>query len=333
MDPPEASSQSADVRAARRSANAFVSGCIVDMAGLPVLLRATTPSEGDALAALLGWLPSHDGPAQLEIVVEPEPPITPTGTPQERYGDVTVWRDGPKLAVGHPSGAVARMDGRMAVVGGGGSELRRAFRQLFPFVATHLLAGHDRFVVHAGVVATDGAALGVLGVTGAGKSTLVLAALLSAGGWTALGDDLAVVRAAPAGVEITAIRRPFSFPADVGATMADASPLPGDPRERWELPADSAEGWLALGGLVRVAHASGTAGHLRPWAPTAVLRTMVGAFASAPDPAPLRRWLPLAGAMSRLPAWELLHGTDPSTRLAEAGRSLDAVRAHLRAGR
>lgn len=278
------------------------------------------------MAALLGWLPAHDGPPRFEIRVEPAGVWRPPDAEPERYGEMEVWREREALLVHHPSGAFARVAVGVAVISARGPATVRAFRQLFPFIVTHLLAPGGRFVVHAGVVAIDGKAVLLLGVTGAGKSTLVHAARLD--GWAALGDDLAVVRARDGEVEGRAIARPLNVPAEVGMASG-ASLLAGDPRGRWELPVAVSSDWLLIGAVVHVVHGSDRESDLGSWEATAVLRTLVGAFASAPEVESLQRWLPVAAALSRLPAWELRHGTDPSTRLAGAARSLAAVRTRL----
>ena len=93
-----------------------------------------------------------------------------------------------------------------AWIGGPTEDVDRVFRQLFHFTVTHLLAHHQRYVVHAaGLVAADGNAYLVVGGTGQGKSTLSLAALAS--GWGLLADDLVVIRRRAGGLEASGIAR------------------------------------------------------------------------------------------------------------------------------
>lgn len=55
----------------------------------------------------------------------------------------------------------------------------------------------------------------------------------------------------------------------------------------------------------------------------------MAAFLSLSGLVHVRAWLPTAAALSRLPGWELRHGTEPALRHAEAVRLLDEIRERL----
>ena len=154
--------------------------------------------------------PSAEEP-RLEITFGPRACRLPPEPCDLADGDVRAWWKGNELLLGHGPFA-AEVSATTAHIGGDGN-LVRGFRQLLPYVISHLLQVHGRFVLHGGAIQREGRALLVLGGSGSGKSTLVVSAL--AAGWEALGDDLVAVRLGHAGPEVMGIAKPLAVPADV----------------------------------------------------------------------------------------------------------------------
>src|SRR5438876_94714 len=101
---------------------------------------------------------------------------------------VASLEDAGLVVVGDGRCLVARITPTAMVVSGHARDPVVAFRRIFATAIAHLLAWHDRHVLHAAAIAVDTGCILVLGGTGAGKSTVALAALRSR--WRVLGDDL-----------------------------------------------------------------------------------------------------------------------------------------------
>jgi hypothetical protein len=144
-----------------------------------------------------------------------------------------------------------------------------------------LLRSRSLFVVHAGAAARGDDAVLVVGATGAGKTTTVLALALA--GWSFLGDDLVFLRptadrvfAFPDEADVTP--RTFSLLPTLG-TPADWPKLPGYPKRQIDVAT------LGAGSTVDVAAprlllvpsvASGSRQHLvEPIDPAAVMLDLV----------------------------------------------------------
>lgn len=299
---------------------------VVDIADVPVLLEADDPGRWFSVTTLLAGLTESDRPPRAAIRhVRAAPPL-PAREPDRTYDDLRVWRDGTELVLQFASDARARIGEEEARIGGGSDHVDAAFARLFHFAITHLLAPHGRFVVHAAAVAGTTGAFLVLGGTGTGKSTLALAAL--GAGWQVLGDDLAVVRLGHAGgVELAGVHRRTAVPGDLAPGRATGGrPLAGDHRNRWELPPERlATGWFPLAATLLVGHSQTAEGEVGPWHAQAVFDTALASFTATTDPARLRRFLPVAAALSRLPAWTLELGADAGRRLAGAACLLDRI--------
>jgi hypothetical protein len=241
--------------------------------------------------------------------------------------DTRVWHRDDELVVqldAAPFGARATPD--EVSIGGGTDELHRPWQQLFHFAVTHVLAHHDRYVLHAaGLVDEHGHAHVVLGDTGSGKSTLALAA--AAAGWRVLGDDLVVVRRVPSGLEASGIARRVALPGDLGAVLDVATPrIEGDHRGRRELDvAHLCRGWFPVGSVVEVGHSSSPVGELSPLCGEPALYRVLGSFSSVTDPQLVTRFFPVAGALCQLPRWHLGHGADVATRLRAGQRLLEEL--------
>jgi hypothetical protein len=288
-----------------------------------VLLEAEGPARTAAVAALLPGVRACDASPQAAIRYLVDPPPLPSREPDRAYDDIRIWDGHDEVFLQFASDVRANVTDREAHIGGGRDHLDVAFARLFHPAAAHLLAGYGRFVLHAAAIARPSSAFLVLGSTGTGKSTLALAALH--GGWQLLGDDLAVLRQGADGLEVSAIARRTALPGDLGAHgVAGIRPLPGDHRSRWELPPDQlAHGWFALAGVLLSGHSHHPAGELSQCGPQTVFDTALASFTALTSPPRLRRFLPCAAALARLPAWNLRLGADPTIRLTTAAQLLE----------
>ena len=297
---------------------------VVDLGDVPAALHAVDRERAAAITRLLGGLEPRPEPPQLEIRYERRRPATPRRRPSHVYQGIRVWHRDQEMVVqfdDQPAGA--RVTADCARIGGPTDDLDRVFRQLFHFSVTHLLAHHDRYVLHAaGLVSEDGRAYVVVGATGQGKSTMALAAVAS--GWGLLADDLVVIRRGERGMEASGIARSVAVPGDLGAVLSTpAPPIPGDPRGRWDLGIERlTRGWFPVAGVIVVGHSPSADGELEAIAGEPTLYRVLGSFSSATDPLLLVRMFPIAGALSRLPSWLLGHGVDTATRLDVAQRFL-----------
>jgi hypothetical protein len=297
---------------------------VVDLGDVPVALRGVDRERAAAIVGLLGGLEGRSDPPRATISYQRRRPATPRRRPSHVYQGIRVWHREDELVVqfdDEPAGA--RVTADSARIGGPTHELDRVFRQLFHFSVTHLLAQHQRYVLHAaGVIAADGNAYLVVGGTGQGKSTLSLAALAS--GWGLLADDLVVIRRHEGALEAHGIARSVAVPGDLGAVLPGAvPPVPGDARGRWDLGVDRlTRGWFPVAGVIVVGHSESADGDLETLTGEPTLYRALGAFSSATDPLLLTRFFPIAGALSRLPSWRLGHGVDTGTRLDVAQRFL-----------
>lgn len=301
-----------------------MTGWVVDLGDVPIALRAVDRERSAAITRLLGGLAARSEAPQAVIRYQRRRPATPRRHPSHVYQNIRVWHQGDELVVqfdDEPAGVRVTPDA--AWIGGPTDDLDRVFRQLFHFTVTHLLAHHDRWVLHAaGLVADDGNAYVVVGATGQGKSTLSLAAVASE--WGLLADDLVVVRRTERGLEATGIARSVAVPGDLGAVLPMAAPpIPGDQRGRRDLGVERlTRGWFPVAGVIVVGHSASEEGELAGLAGEPTLYRVMGSFSSATDPRLLTRFFPIAAALSRLPSWQLGHGLHAGTRLDVARRFL-----------
>jgi hypothetical protein len=304
-------------------------GQVIDLAGIATHVWAADSARAAAMASMLRAASPVSGPPRAEIRFEDgdAPPIQWSGD-----GPYEIVRErADRVQVRSDRGLVACVTPDRLVVVGDAPDLGAAFRPVFACAVAHLLAGHDRHVLHAATVAVDDGCVLVLGPTGAGKSTVALCALRR--GWPVLGDDLVALSFAPRGDRVfaTAIPRPLTAPRDV-VDDPRAVPVPGDARERVELPTDTiTKGTRPVVGLIVTTHGNSPISavqELRPFAvPPLVLTSCL--VADTADARTAR--FPLAVALSRLPTFELAHGTRPETRLDEGAALLEQLRARFRA--
>jgi hypothetical protein len=288
-----------------------------------VLFRATDKTRAEALERFLGGFESAAGPAEASVRVGARFPAMPTRPPDHVVDGFDLWTAGTTMHVDLTPTARATATDSTALVGVTDEAALRSFPAAFLFVATHLLALRDRFLVHAGAVAHGGRAYVVVGGSGTGKSTLIAAALDS--DWKALADDMTVLRSEGSHLAVSGIRRPIAVPADVTPSVG-AELVSGDARGRHVVPATALESeWLPVAGLIAVGHSASSTGGLTPLAGQEALRLVLKSFTSVANPDLLRLFFGSAAALSRLPAWRLEHGADPTTRLESARRLLDGV--------
>ena len=167
-----------------------------------------------------------------------------------------------------------------------------------------LLRGYE--ALHAGAIATPGAAIAIAATTGGGKSTL-LSELLS-DGWALMTDDVLVLESRGEGA-------PLAHPgAPLMTVPASTSPLPGAPiasvgEERWVAVRAHREA-IPLGALVVLNRGSGLATSLHPARdPLAVLIGSLLRFPRVPERERTR--FEMAGVIAaHVPIWEL--SADPS---------------------
>jgi hypothetical protein len=282
---------------------------VVDLADVPTLFRASDLRRARAVDAAIGRLPTHDGRPVLEITFGYRGRPLPRRVFDHADGDLRAWWDDEDMFLTHGPFAV-HVTPTAAHIGGEGN-LNRAFRQVLPYVITHLLTGHERFVLHAGAVHRGGRAVLVLGGSGSGKSTLAVNALRA--GWSVLGDDLVALRLGDE-LEVTGIAKPVVAPADVvRASGLPASPLEGDARGRWQVPIGDAEAaWLPVAATVVSTHAEDSSAELRPLTSPQFIEWLLFSFLSARQPSRLRRFLPVAAELTRRRGWVLQHGRNAS---------------------
>ena len=267
------------------------------------------------LVHLLAHLPPADSPPDVCISHAMSGPTPPDRPADLELGRLALWIDEPDVHVRDVTGATAHLGQGRATVGGGGEGAANGFHALFLFALTHLLAQRDRFVLHGAGVARHGTAFVVLGGSGAGKSTLAVAA--AEAGWSLLSDDMVVVRADAGRLEVAGVPRVVLVPAGMAWTVP-TRPKDEDPRKRLTADTDLLAGWVPVAGTIAVGHSPSADGHLRPTDAQQVLASVVGSFVSTMNPPLLRRFLPAAAALSRVPGWALDHGGDPVTRRAVA---------------
>ncbi len=296
---------------------------VVAMSDIPFRLHAVDAAGYEALDLLLGALPDCEGLPVGTIRAGGAGPGIPARAPDQSYEDRRVWLEGDQLTFLDATGAVARSGPRGAEIGGAtrADEAAAGIRRLFLPSVGHLLAFHDRLLVHAGVVVVGGRTLLVLGPSGAGKSTLALVALDR--GWPVLSDDLAVLAVTDQVISVAGVPRPPTVPTDLAVDLRGAPLMHGDPRRRAVLPASVlASGFRRVDGVLVVAHGLRPLGEHSPVSGRDVHLLLIGSFPAASHPMQLRRAHPVFSALARLPARTLFHGTDPERRLASSAAAL-----------
>jgi hypothetical protein len=306
---------------------------VVDIAGIPIALRATDDERGAILDALTaGWRESREaGVATLSVdAVAVDPPDAPAHS--EMFG-IRFWADGTGCVVAARSMVIDITD-RVAnahLPDLGDAVLLEGCGYL---PLGWLLSRHGRFMVHGAAIERDGTALLLLGNSGAGKSTLAAAALDA--GWDALSDDLTILESSGVespglgppgtGLLVHGVHKAPAIPAEIGGELVERAPLLGDPRERVRLEREVLTGGgHRLGGVVLIVHADSADGSLRALRGHQVLPLLLQSFAGTVEPNRRGAFFPTATRVCRLPLWELGHSTDAATRRARAAYHLDQI--------
>ncbi len=203
---------------------------------------------------------------------------------------------------------------------------RKQAATLLQFAVALAIADSDHLLAHGAAVSQAGRAVLIVGLSGQGKSTAALAAI--AGGYSLLGDDLAVInlpKATAAGVQ----RKPV-VPADqavhCGLTGEPVDSDDGRRRIRLEGVATDSQP-TKLVGIIEVGHHN-TDGALVEL-DRGDLAILDQALAIPPFPLVLRKHLAAMSGLARLPALQLLHSADPDRRIDRCAELLGEAFAHF----
>jgi len=298
---------------------------VVDLADVPVLMRAAGERRSRALETQIAGAATHPGRPVAVIAYGLQAPARPNRPPDQTIEDIRIWRGIEETVVMDDARTGVLLTARAAEIGGDGDLLELRYRRFFHLAAAHLLAAHGRFLLHAAGLVHRGRVQLAFGDTGAGKSTLALAALENGEG--ILGDDMTALRLGAHGPAACGIGLPAAVPGDLGGVIAGGAQPMGDPRRRRSLPGRHLKrGWFPVAGSLLVEHGVTPAGEIRCATETATLHAAMRSFSGLQHPPFLRAFFPCAGAISRLPSCHLAHGCDPSSRLSAARILLDHCR-------
>jgi len=314
-------------------ASDVLAGPVVEVAGVAIRLAASDRHRAEAVAALFRHASPSPSRPRCALRFTDGGVAVPAAEPATTIDDVELWRPEPgDLRLRSAEGLTARISADEIVIAGYAPSLARVFRYVCVIALTHLLAQHGRHVLHGGAVVADSRALLVLGKAGAGKSTLVYGALRL--GWPVLTDDLVALHRRDGLVHAAGLPRPVSVPRDVlAAEVPGGRPVPEDLRNRTELPCPTlAESVHPVAGVIVTSRGGESEAAIEPLGGHETLQAVLRASASLADPAILPEVFAIAGAVARMPAWSLRHGSDPAFGLDDAGRQLEVVRRRLRVG-
>jgi hypothetical protein len=303
---------------------------VVDVAGVPVGLRASDEVRGRSLRATLEGFDTTRADALVTIAVDAERVAPPDAEPQSQLYHIKYWEAPGDAVVGGSAGLLLFVDGSESRAHLPDLAALTDFEGCVFLPLTWLLARHARFVLHGAAVERDGVAFLVLGHSGMGKSTLAAAALEA--GWRVLADDVVIVRAEDTGsaperassFRIHGVHRTPAFPIEIGGPLTESATPLGDVRDRAELPRHVLTGGEHdLAGVVLLAHSEHDEGSLTRASGARVLPLLLQSFAGSIDRQLRTQFFATAGALSRLPVWELGHAADASRRREQAVLHLD----------
>ena len=339
MDEPATSIRSGSASARSRSNRANDSGFVLDIAGLPVLVRASDDEHLAVVRAVFGDSALSPDAPRAEIAYGPGTLAVPDREPDEQFPDLDVWRDGEVLHLASGfHGVQARVTPVAAEIVASGAVRDRGFRRIFQPAITHMLAHYGIFVIHAASMRRGELGLLALGETGKGKSTMALAALQH--GWRVMGDDLVALWLVDDGAMIRGLPKPMALPSDLGDApdpdgnerAGSPSPVEGarrlewDHRRRLHVPTEQLDlEPVRLGAILLVEHGDSDRSSVAPLAGSAITSWLMGSYTSVANAPLMRRFFPVAIAAARVPGWIVHHGTDSATRLSDAARILDEV--------
>ncbi len=331
MDTPDTLSSSGAVADRARSSRARSSGKAVLIGDIPVRVEAGTDRHATTIGSLTSGWASGSTPPSMSFSFTDERPDIPTRPPDREQNGLRLWWDDHRLVAEDVLGlaGTANADG-LAI--GGDPDLRKSVDRVSAFLLGWTLTHHDRDLVHAaGLVLPQGGCAVALGGTGVGKSTLVGVAL--ANDFGVLSDDLLVVRRGDNGFEACGVRRLVALPPEaVPLNGPDLGPLRNDgTRKRVAFPASVLQpGFHPIRAVLRITHGTSPSSTLVDAPQREAFDALLGGRVLSSTPAIVRRWLPRAAALSRLPGFTLAHGTDPGLRLSSGGECLDQVEPAIR---
>lgn len=242
---------------------------------------------------------------------------------KRQYGP---WPDG--IAIQHR--AVAAIATAEEIQLGGTDDdpaaLADDYGTVFGAAITYWLAHRGRFPIHAAAVGQGDDALLLLGRPGAGKSTAAWGAHRA--GCEFLADDTAFIRRTEAGsLEVSGLHKRVAIPGELLPTIPEGASQDmftgegGGSRDRWALlPEMLTPGWRRVVGVVTPTHGTAPEGELVETGRMDLMRLAVGVYYAADSQDQLSAWLPHAGMIARLPAWELRHTPEVDRRLEVAAQ-------------
>ena len=269
-----------------------------------------------------GEPPGPWGGADVELCCEitDASGVRPTEPPSSVNGPVSRWDIGDATVLHHVAGRSAHVTARRITLepARGGVPAWLTCRQLLAEAASCWWSRRSDLVLHAALLGRDGRGALVVGPTGAGKSTTVLAALHA--GLDVHADDLVVVSGRHH-VAHGIPKRPMverSYGAQLGLPMHS---VPGDRRSRVALDTSVlTAGPVHLVGIVVADHAE----HVAELTDLPHHETLAALVASSFEAAHGRvaTVLPTVAHLAGLPAHRLAHDASSEHRLARAGRLL-----------
>lgn len=304
---------------------------VVDVAGLPVVIDAPTPALATIARAAVAGFPEVDGADRRGAVrmrVDRRVARRPDRAPDDEGGGFEYWvgPDGPTVATGS---AIVQVVGDRVTAHVPDPADDAGAEGLVAVALAWVLAGHGRFVVHAGAIAWGPDAYLVPGPSGAGKSTL--AAVAMEHGWRVLADDLVVVTSDRASLRVHGLHRAPAVPGEIGGPVVATGVPIGDPRARVALTSEVLDAMAGtLVGTIVVGHADGPQTTVSPLPAARVVPRLLASFGANADPARRAAFFSVARRVGELPAWSLAHGADPGARRDGAAAALRRVR--LRSG-
>lgn len=297
---------------------------VLDVAGVSIALFAADDVRADIGRRALAAFPPSGGVPVGMLVIDGEHRCAPEASHHDERHGVRFWSDADTAMVVSGS-AVVSVQG--AVLTASVPDLADEDRAEGAIVAmlAWLLAPHGRYLVHGAAVSWGADGLVVLGHTGAGKSTLIAAALEH--GWRALADDLVIVAADREVVRVVGVNRHPAIPTEIGGpVVARGRPVPG-PRGRAELPSDVlSEGSADVRGVVLLAHARSPGGELARGDRARMLTLLLQSFPATGVLAWRTSFLGLAARLQALPVWQLALAADVGRRRHDAGVALEQCR-------
>ena len=297
----------------------------VMVADLPVGLFLNDEALAAAALELFSPMAAHAGPYAATILFDRNIPSRPPRNADEKYGSLSLWRDGDQLIVDSDAPLRAVVGRTSAVIGGvvedpfsGTTMLRRIAHH----VLAHMLSLNERLVVHGAAVGRSAEAVLLLGRSGAGKSTS--AYLASIAGWALLGDDLVVITRDDERLHVTGIHRAIAVPHEI--VGADAREIYRDGRGRRQ-PTVTLDGRTLPVAAVAIVEHGLREGSVHRISGAEMARFFLGSAPAAGNTTVAAIALRTAGQLARLPCFELALPADPVRRVSDTAELFDEIAA------